>query len=176
MHRDAHRIVLPTLFGYATLLRASDLTHPFAGRTRRVDTVLPPDLTTDELHAFHVQLLRSPAHRRSPRTAATAVGRRRLLGHAVDVRTTGASALSSATAAATPLDVASAALVRAMRRACDARLGETQEALARQLVWCGIHAARDHEVAQVLHAAAALRNLTVIGTSGTTTTEALDQA
>src|SRR5690606_33682083 len=46
MHRDVHRIIVPTLFGYATLIRTSDTTHPFGGTTRRIDTVLPPDLTT----------------------------------------------------------------------------------------------------------------------------------
>ncbi|MGN7704460.1 hypothetical protein [Cellulosimicrobium sp. 22601] len=175
MHRDAHRIVLPTLFGYATLVRIRDVTNPFAGRTRRIDTVLPPTLSADELLDFHARLVLRPAHQRRPGAAAAAVGQCRLLGHAVDVRTTSALTLNRTTVAPTSHDLAFATLARTMRRACDARLRDTQEALARQLVWCGIHAARDHEVAQVLHAAEALRNLITVETSGSTT-EALDQA
>jgi len=187
MHRDVHRIIVPTLFGYATLVRTSDAhpagpattcdeaAHLFGGTTRRLDTVLPPDITTDELLDFHAHLLLRPAHRRRPRAAAAAVGRCDLLRHAVDVRTTTALTLHRATPAPTPRDVAFAALVRAMRRAEQAHLAQTQDALARQLVWCAIHAARDNRLAQVLDAATALRHLPLNQHAGTTT-DALDQA
>ncbi len=187
MHRDVHRIIVPTLLGYATLIRARD-THPlglggpfdedarlFGGTTQRIDTVLPPDITTDELLDFHARLLLRPAHRRRPRTAAAAVGRCRMLNHAVDVRTTTALTVHRLCPAPTPRDIVFAALVRAMRRADHAHLTKNQEALARQLVWCAIYAARDHHLAQVLDAATALRHLTLNQHAGTTT-DALDQA
>ncbi|MBN0039099.1 hypothetical protein JN535_02775 [Cellulosimicrobium cellulans] len=186
MHRDVHRIIVPTPFGYATLVRTRD-THPtgplaptddvaplLTGTTRRIDTVLPPDLTTDDLQNFHTYLLLRPAHRRRPRAAATAAGRYDLLRHAVDVRTTTALTLHRTNPAPTPRDAAFAALVRAMRRAEQAHLTQTHDALARQLVWCAIHAARDHHLTQVLDAATALRHLT-LDQHADTTTDALDQ-
>jgi hypothetical protein len=61
-----------------------------------------------------------------------------------------------------------------MRRADDAHLTTEKEALARQLVWCAVYAARDHHLAQVLHAATALHHL--ILDHRASTTDALDQA
>jgi len=186
MHRDVHRIIVPTLFGYATLVRAGDIhplglggtpddgAHLLGGTTQRIDTVLPPDITTDELLDFHARLLLRPAHRRRPRTAAAAVGRCRMLNHAIDVRTTAALTVHRLCPAPTPRDVAFAALVRSMRRADDAHLTTEGGALARQLVWCAIHAARDHHLAQVLHAATALHHLTL--DQHASTTDSLDQA
>ncbi|MDF9878634.1 hypothetical protein [Cellulosimicrobium cellulans] len=186
MHRDVHRIIVPTVFGYATLVRAGD-THPLGlavtsdddahllgGTTQRIDTVLPPDITADELLDFHARLRLRPGHRRRPRTAAAAVSRRQMLNHAVDVRTTAALAVHRLCPAPAPRDVVFAALVRSMRRADDAHLTKEKEALARQLVWCAIYAARDHHLAQVLHAATALHHL--ILDQRASTTDALDQA
>jgi len=160
MHRDAHRIIVPTLWGYATLAREPDAAHPFDGTTRRTDTVLPPELSAEQLREFHAQLLLRPADRRRTRTAAAAIGQHDLLRRAVDVRTTCAFALLTASTGASPHDVAFAGLARAMRRACDADLTEHQEALARQVAWCGILAAHDNRLASVLDATRALHHLT----------------
>jgi len=189
MHRDVHRTVVPTLWGYATLIRTRDIAHPvrtqapssiegpqvLLGDTRRIDTVLPPDITTDELLEFHAQLLLRPAHRRRPRSAAAAIGCCPMLRHAIDVRTTTALTLRLVDVAPTGRDATFAALVRAMRRVENAHLTHVQEALARQLVWCAIHAARDDQLAQVLDAAAALRHLTFTQHADTIT-DAADQA
>jgi hypothetical protein len=190
MHRDVHRIVVPTLWGYATVVRTRDIPHSMGprtsspdesahlvhGGTRRIDTVLPPNLSADELLNYHAQLLQRPAHRRRPRTAAAAVGRCDVLRHAIDVRTTTALTLHLACAAPTPRDVVFTGLVRAMRRADHAHLSMPQEGLARQLVWCALHAARDHQLAQVLDATHALRHLATNQHAGTTITDAFDQA
>lgn len=176
MPRDVHRIIVPTLWGYATLVRTRDSSPPSGGTTRRIDTVLPPELSPDEITEFHARLLLRPAARRRPGLSAATAGCRRMLSRAVDVRTTAALTADLGGADLTALDVACAALVRAMRRADGAGLTCTQEALARQLVWCALHAAPEHRLAQVLHAAAALRGLAASAPTGTAPTDALDQA
>ena len=81
MHSDVHRIIVPTLFGYATLVPTRDTTlptgrgvstasggaHLLGGGTRRIDTVVPSDITVEELLDFQAHLLLRPGHRRRPR-------------------------------------------------------------------------------------------------------------
>ena len=160
MHHDVHRVIVPSPWGYATLIRTTDTAVPTRGLTRRIDTLLPPDLGPDALLDFHARLLQRPGARRRPVTAAMTGAARRALRHAIDVRTTAALELHRAGHAPRPVDVTFAALVRAMRRAAHAHLDVTDEAMARQLVWCGTLAARDNALAQVLDAAHALRHLT----------------
>jgi hypothetical protein len=159
--RSVHRVLLPTMWGYATLTRR---THPAlsdGGGTRRVDTVLPPVLTPDELRALHDELVPGPGVRgRLWRTGAYSPRVRRVLDLAVDVRTT-VALHPSPSAPLRANDVAFAALLRAMRTASDAELSAGRQALARELVWCALTAARTNEVGQVLDAAHALRLLTV---------------
>ncbi|MTG87846.1 hypothetical protein GJV82_02590 [Cellulosimicrobium sp. BIT-GX5] len=63
-------------------------------------------------------------------------------------------------------DVALAALVRAMREADRARLGTAHQALARELVWCALVAARTDEASEVTHAARALALLASTNVGG----------
>jgi hypothetical protein len=90
---------------------------------------------------------------------------RHALGLAVDVRT------SAVVRPAQPEPVradeaALAALVRAMRTASDAGLRTGHQALARELVWCALAAARENRVGQVVDAARTLRLLAVASIDG----------
>ena len=158
---SVHQVLLPTIWGYATLTRRDHPALPEGGGTRRVDSVLPPVLTPDELDAFHDGLRRHPgAHRRTWSAAASSVRVRRALELAIDLRTT--AALHPADAApAGASDVGLAALVRAMRTVSERDLCAGRQALARELVWCALTAAREDRACQVLHAARALAALAV---------------
>lgn len=164
---SVHRVLLPTTWGYATLTRRTHPALPDGGGTRRVDTVLPPVLTPGELASFHDQLLPRPSVRGRVLGPAPGSPRiRRVLDLAVDVRTT--AALRPPTSE--PLranDIALAALLRAMRAATDVDLLPGSQALARELVWCALAAARENQVGQVLDAAHALRLLAGTAVGGT---------
>jgi len=160
---SVHRVLLPTMWGYASLTRRSHPALPGGGGTRRVDTVLPPVLTPDELADFHDQLLPHPGVRgRALRAPRTSPRLRRVLDLAVDVRTT--AALRPSESGSEPLrpdDVALAGLLRAMRAASEADLLPGSQALARELVWCALTAARKDQVGQIVDATRALHLVTV---------------
>lgn len=156
---SVHQVVLPTLWGYATLTRRSHPALPQGGSTRRVDTVLPPVLSPHELADFHRRLRTRPGALRRPTAKPGERRLREALRTAIDVRTTGVLEHSPQTDLFGLRDLALASLVRAMRTATTLTLAEHEEALARQLAWCGFVAARDGEVGSALDAAAALRQL-----------------
>lgn len=161
-----HRVLRPTIWGYATLTRRSHPALAGGGGTRRVDTVLPPVLTPDELDGFH-DVLRGRAGPPGPwRVGVTGSARvRRALRLAVDVRTTAALHPEPDVPRRTT-DVALAALARAMREADRARLGTAHQALARELVWGALVAARTDEASEVTHAARALALLASTNVGG----------
>ena len=66
--------------------------------------------------------------------------------------------------AASASDVGLSALVRAMRTFSESGDDAGRRALARELVWCALVAAREDRVSQVLDAAHALRVLAAVDT------------
>jgi hypothetical protein len=160
---DVHRVITPTIWGYATLTRTPDGTVPSGGATWRIDTVLPPELTPDELECFHSDLVQRPGRRRQAAVMWTLPAARRALRRAVDVHTS--VALDRAADRRAPLAV-SVALVGAMRSVADTPILPVQEPLARQLLWCGLGAARQGQHRQVLDAAEGLRRLAAVGSTG----------
>ncbi|MFF2832339.1 hypothetical protein ACFVSK_11310 [Cellulosimicrobium cellulans] len=170
---SVHRFLLPTMWGYATLTRRTHPALPDGGGMRRVDTVLPPVLTPDELTDLHGQLLPFPGFRgRVLRTAPSSPCLRRVLDLAIDVRTS-AGLRPSPSQPLRAGDIAFAALLRAMRTASETDLSPGAQALARELVWCALTAARNNQIGQIIDAAHTLRLLA--GTSvGDTPSDRID--
>ncbi|MCO7275083.1 MULTISPECIES: hypothetical protein [Cellulosimicrobium] len=149
---------LPTIWGYATLTTTRHRALPCA-TTQRVDTVLAPVLTPDELEDLHDRLDARPRRwwGRTPLLLGASRSARHALSHAIDVRTT--------TVLQCPPDHPGhgspvARLLRTMVVVEAAPLTVTGEALARELLWAGLCAARVGETDSVLRAAGALRGLT----------------
>ncbi|WP_129789514.1 hypothetical protein [Promicromonospora panici] len=141
-------------------MQNNDVTSLLGEATSRVDTVLPPILTPEELADFHDNLLQDPrARRRSRGTFAQQRRFRRALREAVDVRTTASLRLDVSRLELSASDVVFSTLVRAMYMAATVDMEPAQDALARELVWCAIHAVDAGNLGEALDWAAALRRL-----------------
>ncbi|WP_407320273.1 hypothetical protein UQW22_07425 [Isoptericola halotolerans] len=160
-------MITPTIWGYATLTRTPDGTIPSGGATWRVDTVLPPELTPDELEDFHCRLAQHPGRRRHAAVAWAGPTVRRALRGAIDVRTSVALGLHHD--GCQEPQVVATALVRVMRSVADTQILPEQEPLARQLAWCALAAARQGETRQVLDATACLQQLSQVDPAGEAT-------
>jgi len=149
-------ILLPTIWGFATLTTTRHRALPSA-TTARVDTVLAPVLTPCELERLHDRLdaRPHPTRRARPRLGLLARNERHAVRHAIDVRTTKVLRGDQDSVDQSPL----VRILQAMIVVENTTLTVTGEALARELLWGGLHALRDAAPDRTLAAAATLRTI-----------------
>lgn len=156
MRRRTTYALTPTIWGYARIGGAGPADRPGApAGASRVDVMVPPVLTPDELADLHSRLRPVAAEgRREVDIGPTVQGEvRRALSGAIEVRTSEALDRADRDVAESPLV---GAFVRLVVRGGQSSLTVVQAALARELGWAGVRAASAGDTPSMVDAVLAL--------------------